>query len=220
MLFAAGFGTRMAPLTDTRPKPLVSVGGTALLDHARQFATPDIVDTIVVNTHYRGDQIKDHLAGTDIIISDETDTLLDTGGGLKKAIPLLTSQSVFTLNTDAIWTGQNPLQQLKDAWLPDDMDALLLLSHPKNATGHKGEGDFTVSETGRLSRGAGAVFLGAQVIKSSAIANIPEAAFSLNTVWNKLIASGRLYGVFHEGGWCDVGYPEAIPVAEKLLSGG
>lgn len=217
MLFAAGFGSRMKPLTDAMPKPLVKVAGRALLDHALVHTDLDFIETRVVNIHYRGEQIRAHVGDKDILISDESDVILDTGGGLKKALPLFGSTSVFTLNTDAVWTGQNPLEQLRSAWNPDVMDALLLLASPEKATGHKGHGDFTMTTDGSLSRGSGNVFLGAQIVKKPAVLDVPDTIFSLNRVWDNLIPHGRLYGVQHAGRWCDVGYPQAIATAEDLL---
>ncbi|XKD82224.1 nucleotidyltransferase family protein [Algirhabdus cladophorae] len=217
MLFAAGFGSRMRPMTDVIPKPLVRVADQALLDHALELVTPDIADTCVINTHYFADQIQDHVRGKPIQLSYEP-TLLDTGGGLKNALPLLPSASVFTLNTDAVWTGENPLAQLKDHWDPNRMDALLLLAAPEHAIGHKGNGDFLCDPNMQLSWGPGAVYLGAQIIKTSAVESIKDDVFSMRKVWDQLLNAGRLYGVIHAGQWCDVGYPEAIETAEALLA--
>ncbi|WP_406735685.1 nucleotidyltransferase family protein [Thioclava sp. GXIMD4215] len=219
MLFAAGFGTRMGALTADRPKPLVEVAGRPLLDHALELVEEAGISKVVANIHYRGDQIVQHLAGRSVEISDETDEILETGGGLRKALPLLGQGPVFTLNTDAIWTGPNPLAALRAAWDPAKMSALLMLVPPERATGHKGAGDFTLSE-GRLSRGPGFVYTGAQLIDPAELSDIPEGAFSLNLLWDRLLTKGRVYGVVHDGGWCDVGRPESIPLAEALLDRG
>ncbi|WP_406720210.1 nucleotidyltransferase family protein [Thioclava litoralis] len=219
MLFAAGFGTRMGALTADRPKPLVEVAGRPLLDHALELVEEAGISKVVANIHYRGDQIVEHLAGRSVEISDETDEILETGGGLRKALPLLGQGPVFTLNTDAIWTGPNPLAALRAAWDPAKMSALLMLVPPERATGHKGAGDFTLSE-GRLSRGPGFVYTGAQLIDPAELSDIPEGAFSLNLLWDRLLTKGRVYGVIHDGGWCDVGRPESIPLAEALLDHG
>ncbi|WP_339108894.1 nucleotidyltransferase family protein [Thioclava sp. GXIMD4216] len=216
MLFAAGFGTRMGALTADRPKPLVEVAGRPLLDHALELVEEAGISKVVANIHYRGDQIVQHLAGRSVEISDETDEILETGGGLRKALPLLGQGPVFTLNTDAIWTGPNPLAALRAAWDPAKMSALLMLVPPERATGHKGAGDFTLSE-GRLSRGPGFVYTGAQLIDPAELSDISEGAFSLNLLWDRLLTKGRVYGVIHDGGWCDVGRPESIPLAEALL---
>jgi MurNAc alpha-1-phosphate uridylyltransferase len=221
MLFAAGFGTRMGALTRDRPKPLVPVAGRALLDYALDIAATPCVSRRVINLHYRGDQIAQHLQGQDIALSWE-DPILDTGGGLRAALPLLGTGPVMLLNTDAVWTGANPLDQLAAAWDSTRMDGLLLLAQPDQALGHKGAGDFLVDGQGRLSRAKGSIapiYLGAQILQTQGLAAINQQAFSLNLLWDQMIAQGRLYGVFHQGGWCDVGHPEAIPLAESLLHG-
>ena len=221
MLFAAGFGTRMGALTRDRPKPLVPVAGRALLDYALDIAATPCVSRRVINLHYRGDQIAQHLQGQDIALSWE-DPILDTGGGLRAALPLLGTGPVMLLNTDAVWTGANPLDQLAAAWDSTRMDGLLLLSAPDQALGHTGAGDFLVDGQGRLSRAKGStapIYLGAQILQTQGLAAVDQQAFSLNVLWDQMIAQGRLYGVFHQGGWCDVGHPEAIPLAESLLHG-
>ena len=220
MLFAAGFGTRMGALTQDRPKPLVEVAGRPLIDHALDLVEKAQIARTVANIHYRGAQIVDHLSGRPIRISDETDRILETGGGLRKALPLLGSGPVFTLNTDAIWTGANILRQLRDAWTGSEMSALLALVPPENARGHQGKGDFSVATDGRISRGTGYVYTGAQIINPAGIETIQEDVFSLNLLWDKLIAEGRVFGLIHQGGWCDVGRPESIPLAEAMLEEG
>lgn len=216
MLFAAGLGTRMAPLTADRPKPLISVAGRPLIDHALDQTVG--IDRIVVNLHYRADMIRDHLRGrVNIAFSDETDTLLETGGGLKQALPLLGNAPVFTLNTDAVWTGPSPIATLGKAWDPERMDALLLLVPKARATGHTGQGDFLMDEQGHLSRGPGLVYTGAQILRTDGLAAIPDPVFSLNRLWDRMGVSRRLFGVVHPGGWCDVGRPDAIALAEDLL---
>ncbi len=217
MFFAAGLGTRMRPLTDDRPKPLVRVGGVTLLDHALNLGRAAGLRRRVVNVHYRGQMIRDHLAGQDIAVSDESETLLDTGGGLRKALPLLGPGPVFTMNTDAIWQGPNPFEVLAGAWDPDRMDALLLLIPPGQGIGHRGAGDFRLGPTGGLTRGPGLIYSGAQIIAGAALDPIEEDIFSLNTVWNALERDGRLHGVSYSGRWCDVGRPESIPLARSLL---
>lgn len=217
MLFAAGFGTRMGELTRNRPKPLVEVAGRPLLDHALDLARAAGMGRIVANTHYLGAQIEAHLAGSEVLISDESDEILETGGGLRKALPLLGAGPVFTLNTDAIWTGPNVIQALRAAWDPSRMDALLALIPPENAVGHRGSGDFSCDPEGRLSRGPGYVYSGAQIVNPAGIEMIPGKSFSLNLLWDRMIAQGRLFGVVHPGGWCDVGRPESIPLAEAMM---
>ena len=218
MIFAAGLGTRMRPLTDNRPKPLIEVAGRTLLDRALEIGRGAEVSRIVVNSHYLGDQIGAHLAGQDIAISDEADLLLDTGGGLRKALPLLGEGPVMTLNPDVVWTGPNPLAALCDAW-DERMDALLTLIPVQRATARLGGGDFGMDAAGRIARRGDYVFAGAQMIRPGRLAEIDDQVFSLNRIWDVLISEGRAFGVVHPGGWCDVGYPDAIPLAEGLLNG-
>ena len=217
MLFAAGKGTRMGAMTRDVPKPLIPVAGQPLIDHALDVARAVAVPNIVVNVHYLSAMITDHLKPTDVKISDETDVLLETGGGLRRALPLLGSGPVFTLNADAVWTGDNPLAQLQAAWQPTIMDALVLLVPANAASGHPGAGDFVRDDKGRLRRGPDLVYTGAQILATDLLAQIPDQAFSLNKVWDLMIERRRLYGIVHRGGWCDVGTPEGIQKAEAML---
>ena len=219
MLFAAGFGTRMGALTTNRPKPLIEVAGKPLIDHALSLAETAGVTKVVVNLHYLGDQIATHLHDRDIQLSWEHDQILETGGGLKAALPLLGDGPVLTLNTDAVWSGQNPLTQLLTAWDPAKMDALLLLLPAESALGHSGNGDFLLDHHGRISRANGfkaPIYLGAQILKTQGLSAISEPVFSLNRLWDIAIASQRAYGLIHQGGWCDVGRPEGVALAESL----
>lgn len=220
MLFAAGFGTRMGALTADRPKPLIPVAGRALIDHALELATDVGLTRIVVNLHYRGDQIRAHLAGRDIAFSDETPEILDTGGGLRLALPQLGPGPVFTLNSDAVWTGPNPLRTLARQWQGSRADAVLLLGRPERLHGHSGRGDFTLHSDGRITRGGDLVYLGAQILDPLGLAAIPDRVFSLNRLWDRLIAEGRAEGVIHPGHWCDVGHPAGIALAEAMLTDG
>ena len=218
MLFTAGLGTRMGALTADRPKPLIEVGGKALVDHALAQVDGAAIGTVVANLHYLPDQIEAHLSGRkNIRFSAETETILETGGGLRKALPLLGDGPVFTLNTDAVWTGANPLAELRGAWDPARMDGLMLLVPTDSATGHAGPGDFDSDAEGRLRRGQGFVYTGAQIVTTTGLAAIPDRVFSLNLLWDRMLADGRLFGLVHDGGWCDVGRPEAIALAEALL---
>ena len=219
MVFAAGRGTRMAPLTDVTPKPLIRVGGQTLLDRALALGRQGGARRIVVNTHHLGAQIRDHLAGTDVAISDEAGALLETGGGLRKALPLLRSGPVITLNPDVIWTGANPVAGLRAAWDADRMDALLMLVPLASTRGRLGGGDFALDPLNRLIRGGDLVYGGAQIIRPDRLAEIGAEAFSLNLLWDLLIRSGRAYGIVHPGLWCDVGRPDCIPLAEEMLNG-
>ena len=188
MLFAAGLGTRMRPLTDDRPKPLVRVGATTLLDHALSLTEVDGIGQRVVNAHYKADQIRTHLAGKTVSISDESAELRDTGGGLKQALPLLQGDPVMGLNTDAIWSGPNPISLLLAAWQPQ-MTCLLMLVPMAQALGHHGQGDFDVGPDGRLTRGRSTVYTGLQLTRRSVVEDISEPVFSMNRAWN---AAGSL----------------------------
>ena len=218
MIFAAGKGTRMAPLTDTRPKPLIEVAGRSLLDRSLDMAREAGIGRIVVNTHYLGDQIRDHLAGSDVAISDESEALLETGGGLRKALPLLGEDAVMTLNPDVIWTGSNPLRALNAAWEPERMDALLMLFPHDRARGRVGPGDFSRDAEGRISRAGDMIYAGCQICKTGRLSEVGDDAFSLNRLWDLIIAEGRAFGVVHNGEWCDLGRPETIPLAETMLA--
>ncbi len=219
MIFAAGFGTRMGALTADRPKPLIKVSGRTLLDHALLQAEGQAIRRIAVNAHYRAAQIVSHLKDRpDVTVLHEPE-LLDTGGGLRAAIPVLQDGAVFTLNSDAVWTGPNALATLRAAWEPRRMDALALLVPVDRAVGHTRNGDFRMAANGRLSRGPGLVYTGAQIINTARLADIPDRVFSFNALWDVLIAEGRLFGTVHSGGWCDVGQPESIALAEDMLHG-
>ncbi len=218
MIFAAGLGTRMRPLTEDRPKPLIKVAGRTLLDRALDMGRKAGCAPVAVNTHYLGNQIAAHLGGQDVAISDEPGQILDTGGGLRKALPLLGNGPVMTLNPDVAWTGPNPLTALAAAW-DDRMAALLMLVPLARATARQGAGDFALDPDARISRKGDFVYAGAQIIRPDRLADIPENVFSLNRLWDLLIAEGRAFGLVHPGGWCDVGYPQAIPLAEALLDG-
>lgn len=220
MVFAAGFGTRMGALTANRPKPMVPVAGKPLIDHALDLASDAKVGPTVVNLHYLAGQLETHLQNRPIALSHERTQILETGGGLRKALPLLGSGPVMTLNSDAVWTGQNPLTQLAARWDDARMDALLLLLPAEKARGHSGTGDFLLDDLGRLTRAAGAkglVYLGAQILRPDGLQDIDKDVFSLNLLWDQMIAEGRAYGLIHQGGWCDVGRPEGIATAEALL---
>jgi MurNAc alpha-1-phosphate uridylyltransferase len=222
MIFAAGFGTRMGRLTADRPKPLIPVAGQALIDHALDTATGAGANRIVVNTHYRADQMAAHLASKAVTISHEPGPILETGGGLRAALPLLGPGPVAILNSDGIWTGENPLDRLALAWDGSRMEALLLLLPITGVQGREPPGDFRLDASGRLSRGAGGedhVYIGASIIDPSRLAAVSETVFSLNLVWDRMIAAGTAYGVIHHGGWCDVGHPEGVAAAERLLAG-
>ena len=218
MLFAAGKGTRMGDLVKDRPKPMVSVAGQMLLDHALQFTQLPEIGRRVINTHHHSEVLRNHLRNyDDILISDETDMLRETGGGLKKALPLLGGSPVLTMNTDAVWCGPNPVQQVLGAW-QDHMEALLLLVPQSQAFGHKGKGDFDLDVDGRLIRAPGAIYTGIQMIRTEGLGTIAETAFSHNRLWDQIASRNGLYGTIYDGQWCDVGQPESIPIAESMLN--
>ncbi len=217
MLFAAGFGTRMGDLTRDMPKPLLQVAGQSLLDHTLDLATATSPDRVVVNTHYHAEKIADHLAERDVILCDEQPDILETGGGLRNALPFLGAGPVFTSNTDAIWQGPNPFEFLQSAWSPSKMDALLLCVPKAHALGHKGAGDFLLDAEGRATRGPGIVYSGIQILKTEDLQDIKEKAFSLNVLWDRMLVEGRLFALTYPGQWCDVGSPEGIKQAEKML---
>ena len=216
MIFAAGLGTRMGALTATCPKPLIPVAGKPLLDHALTIARA-ASPRIVVNTHYLADQIRSHLTGQPILLSHEP-TLLETGGGLRAALPLLDGNPVFTLNSDAVWRGPNPLATLAQGWR-HDMEALLLLLPRAQAIGHTGLGDFAIDAQNCLTRAPGLVYSGAQIIRTDDLAAITDTKFSLNLLWDRMAARGTLYGLPYPGQWCDVGRPDSLPLAEGMLHG-
>lgn len=217
MIFAAGRGTRMGVLTETQPKPLIEVAGKPLIDHALDLADAAGITKSVANLHYLPEQLAAHLAPRGVALSLETDALLETGGGLRRALPLLGPDPVFTINGDAVWTGPNPFDELAAAWEPDRMDALMLLVPRERAIGHRGAGDFYLQTDGRLERGPGLVYVGAQIIRTDGLGAVEDEVFSLNVMWDRMLAKGRLFGALHKGGWCDVGHPAGIIEAEALL---
>ena len=217
LLFAAGFGTRMGVLTADRPKPLIKVAGEPLIDHALALADGFGPLTRVANAHYKAGMLADHLADKNVTVSAETPDILDTGGGLRAALPLLKTDPVFTLNTDAVWSGPNALRLLADAWDGDRMDALLLCVPLPRALGRQGGGDFSLGPEGQLIRGGDLVYTGAQILRTGGLADIPDRVFSLNLLWNRIAETGRLHGLTYPGRWCDVGRPEGIELAERML---
>lgn len=218
MLFAAGFGTRMKDLTKDRPKPLIEVAGRPLIDYALDLAEAAKPPRMVANLHYMPDMLDSYLTPRGILVSHEQPDILETGGGLRHALPLLDAQTVFTMNTDVIWTGPNPLNLLMEAWDPDHMDALLMCVPVAQATGHQGEGDFTADADGRIQRGPGLIYGGVQIIKTDGLDDIDARSFSLNLLWNRMQADHRLFAVKYPGRWCDVGHPAGIAQAEKVLA--
>lgn len=213
LIFGAGFGTRMAPLTDTMPKPMVPVAGRPLINHAIGLCEGL---NIHVNAHYRADQLVAHLPNR-ITTHVEHPDILDTGGGLKAALPTMSGETVLTLNSDAVWKGPNPLDVLIAAWKPN-MDALLLLVPIAQTIGFSRGGDFSLDQDGHLIRSPdGQVYTGAQIVRRDAVLNIQDEVFSFNVVWNTLSEKGTIFGVGYQGTWADVGTPKGIPLAEAML---
>ncbi len=217
-MFAAGFGTRMHPLTVDRPKPLIPVAGKPLIDHALAFARDAGCEPIVANLHYKSQMLKDHLAPLGVATVVEHPDILETGGGLRNALPALMGDPVVTLNTDAIWAGPNPIRLLQKTWNPEKMDGLLICIPTDHAIGHQSSGDFILTETGRIKRGPGQIYGGVQIIKTALLDQIESAAFSLNVVWDMMLKQKRLFGLSYPGHWCDVGHPAGIELAEEMLN--
>ncbi|MEM7317436.1 MAG: nucleotidyltransferase family protein [Pseudomonadota bacterium] len=218
MLFAAGFGTRMGDLTKNKPKPLIEVAGKPLIDHALSMAEQIQPSRIVANLHYLPDLLTEHLVGRAVILSHEAPEILDTGGGLKAAMPLLESETVITMNTDAIWAGANPLRILLERWTPSKMDALLMCVPVEQTVGHTGAGDFDTVADGRITRGSDLIYGGVQILKTEGLNAIEDRVFSLNRLWDRMQGNGRLFGTIYPDKWCDVGHPQGIPLAEALIA--
>lgn len=228
MVLAAGLGTRMRPLTDDRPKALVEVGGRALIDHVLDRLADAGVTRAVVNVHWFADRLEAHLGargrGPDITISDERGELLETGGGLKKAMPLLGEAPVFVANIDSVWTDRgDALAALAALWDPERMDAALLLARREGAIGFEGGGDFFLADDGALTfRGEAAeapyAYMGVHICRPGYVAEGPEGPFSLSGLWRQSAARGRLFGCVLDGDWMHVGDPGARDEAEARLA--
>ncbi|HAC59086.1 nucleotidyltransferase family protein [Parvibaculum sp.] len=228
MVMAAGKGTRMRPLTDTRPKPLVSFAGRPLIDHVLDRLEEAGIEEAVVNVHHFANMLEEHLArrkgGPRIVISDERAELLDTGGGTKKALGLLGDDPIVTFNSDSVWVegfGSN-LRNLIDGFDPERMDALLMIADAARTIGFVGRGDFTMDPFGALMRREGSstaphVFAGVQVIKPALFAEGPDGPFSTNLIWDRLIEKGTLFGQRMTGVWMHVGAPDDLAEAEAFL---
>jgi len=229
MVLAAGLGTRMRPLTDDRPKALVELAGQSLIDHVLDRLAEAGVTRAVVNVHWFADRLEAHLAarGRDpaIIISDERAELLETGGGLKKAAPLLGPDPVFVANIDSVWTDHgDALGDLARLWDPARMDAVLLLARREGSIGFEGGGDFFLADDGRLTfRGEAAeapfAYMGVHITRPDYADGGPDGPFSLSPLWRASAAAGRLYGCVLDGDWMHVGDPQARDAAEAKLAG-
>lgn len=224
MVYAAGLGTRMGPLTANRPKALIEVAGRALLDRALDVVEGAGIAQAVVNLHYHGAMIRHHLAGRtrpQIAFSDETGALLDTGGGLQKALPLIGDLPVLTINSDTYWNGPNPMLALIERWDDRTMDGLMLLMPVAKMADPGRKGDFVLDGGGRVrwpnaGETADCLYTGLQVIHPKLLDNIPGPAFPIHPAWNKMMASGRCFGICYDGHWVDVGRPGAIAEAEAI----
>ncbi len=228
MVLAAGRGERMRPLTDTLPKPLVPLAGRALIDHVLDRLSDAGITKAVVNVHYLADQIECHVkqrTSPEIVISDERDALLDTGGGCVRALPLLGDEPFVIHNSDSVWIErcQSNIARLLDAWNDVRMDSLMLLAPRATSLGYDGKGDFNISSDGRLTRRAPHemaqhVFAGVSIVHPCMFKGETERPFSLNRVWDRAIAAGRLYGITLDGLWMHVGTPAAVIEAEALIA--
>ena len=228
IVLAAGLGKRMRPLTATRPKPLIEVAGKTLLDHVLERLKAAGVQRAVVNVHYLPAAIEAHVTardyGLDIAISDERELLLETGGGMVHAAPLIDCDPFLAVNSDNLWIDgpADTLRLLASHWDDARMDALLLLVPHARAQNHRGMGDFHMDRTGRLRRRershvAPFVYTGIQIVSKRLLEGAPGGAFSTNVLWDRAIEQGRCFGAVHQGLWFDVGNPEAIKATEHYL---
>lgn len=228
MVLAAGLGVRMRPLTNDRPKPMVPLAGRPLIDHVLDRLAAAGIATAVVNLHYKPGVLRAHLAKRKrphVVFSDETDALLDTGGGVAKALSLLAGGPFLIHNSDTVWTegiGAN-LTRLIEAWDPARMDSLLLLAPTVRSLGYDGRGDFAMDTLGHLRRRQPKevvpyAFAGVSIATAKLFDGAPAGAFSLNLLWDRAIAANRLFGVRMDGTWMHVGDPAALAVAEAHLA--
>ena len=230
MVLSAGLGTRMAPASRAVPKPLVPLAGKPLIDHVLDRDAEAGIKLAVVNLHHKADLIEKHVKGRKspaIAFSDEREALLDTGGGVKKALPLLGAGPFLIHNADSVWVegiGSN-LVQLMDVWDDARMDCLMMLALSTSGLGYHGRGDFALDAEGRIRRRrveqeiVPFAFTGVSIAHPRLFKNSPEGAFSLNVVWSQAIAAKRAFGMRMEGIWMHVGTPEALTQAEQCLNG-
>ena len=231
MILAAGLGTRMAPLTLEKPKPLIELNGKPLIDHAIDRLVRGGVNFIVINVHYMADQIVAHLekrkareSDVEIRICDETGMILDTGGAVAKALPLFEGEPFFAHNSDSLWVEGmgSAMARMKTRWNPDTMDALMLLAPCATAIGYDGRGDFQMDAWGALTRRpemnlAPFVWTGLQIVHPRLFDGAPTGRFSINPLWDKAIENGRLWGVRLDGVWIHVGTLQGLEEAENFL---
>lgn len=230
MVLAAGLGTRLRPITDTMPKPLVPIAGKPMIDYGLDALADAGVTRAVVNVHHFADQMTAHLASRtvpDIILSDETEQLMNSGGGLARGLKLLGADPVLVMNADLFWIGETPgektnLQRLAEGFDPERMDMIMLCVRLEDTTGHNGKKDFSLDGEGRLTRyregsGSPVVYAGALALMPSLLDDAPDDAFNLNIYFDRAIEKGRLFGIMLEGHWITVGTPEAIGAAEAVI---
>jgi MurNAc alpha-1-phosphate uridylyltransferase len=230
MVLAAGLGTRLRPITDTTPKPLVAIGGKPMIDYALDALTQAGIDTIAINVHHHAGQMEQHLAHYDranILISDERDRLMDSGGGLAKGLKLLPAGPVMVMNADLFWLErpdleQTALEKLAGFFDSNRMDMAMLCVTLEHTTGHNGKKDFNRNDDGRLARYRDGddnpvVYAGAIAMDSRLLADAPDEPFNLNIYFDRAIAAGRLFGIMLDGEWITVGTPDAIEAAEMTI---
>lgn len=230
MVLAAGLGTRLRPITDTMPKPLVPIAGKPMIDYGLDALAQAGVKRAVVNVHHFADQMTAHLASRTepaIILSDETDGLMNSGGGLAKGLKLLGRNPVLVMNADLFWIGETPgrpsnLVRLAEAFDPEHMDMLMLCVALEDTTGHNGKKDFSMDAAGRLTRykeesGTPVVYAGAIAMMPALLDDAPDDAFNLNIYFDRAIEKGRLHGIMLDGHWITVGTPDAIGAAEAVI---
>ena len=230
MVLAAGLGTRMRPITDTIPKPLVRIGGKPMIDYTLDSLVEAGVEQAAINVHHFADQMEAHLQsyrGLDVLVSDERDALMNSGGGLAKGLKLLDREPVFVMNADLFWIGEpadrpSNLRRLAGFFDAEHMDMALLCVRIEDTTGHNGKNDFSLASDGRLTRyrddpSNPVVYAGAIVMSPALLDDAPQDAFNLNIYFDKAIARGRLFGMMMEGHWLTVGTPDAIDDAEETI---
>lgn len=229
MVMAAGLGTRMRPLTDDKPKPLVKVAGKAMIDHCFDKLEEAEVEKVIVNVHYFPELLEAHVRSADypfeFLISDERSELMETGGGLVQAQSLIRDQPFFCINSDNLWSDGTPtsLEKLSGRWNDTEMDALLLIVPHSGARNYKGTGDFLLDDEGRITRKipdgeAPYIYTGIQLISKRLLRDAPDGPFSTMKLWERAIAEKRLFGLVHTGEWYEVGSPEAIAPTEAALA--
>ena len=224
MILAAGFGKRMRPITDKTPKPMLEVGGRTLLDHSIDHLAANGIEKVVINVHHLSTLIKQHIkrrSDVEIVISDESDKIMETGGGIAKALPLLGDDPFFVINGDVLWLDgpTSALHRLAHTWNQSSMDALLLLHSTVEAYGYDGMGDFFVDPIGTLIRRpereiAPYLFAGVQIIQAKSLSKAPAGPFSLNVIYDQAIEEQRLLGLVHDGDWFHIGTASGLSQAE------